>query len=70
MELYKDKRPGKKRRLPNCRFAPEPKGYHLHRVRAARYVAIKENENYYLRATGWQWVKSETVLKPAWPNGC
>jgi len=42
MELYKDKQTGKKTEAYLTAALPGAfKGYHLHRIRAARYVAVK-----------------------------
>lgn len=64
MELYKDKETGQKTEVYLTAALPGAfKGYHLHRVRAARYVALRgkmkitcyENEN-------GQWQKTEFIL--------
>ncbi|MEK7161238.1 MAG: hypothetical protein AAB729_00935 [Patescibacteria group bacterium] len=65
MELYKDKETGQKTEGYLTAALPGAfKGYHLHRVRAARYVAIKGKMKIttYAQQDG-KWVKSETVLE-------
>lgn len=70
IELYKDKETGEKTEAYLTAALPGAfKGYHLHRVRAARYVALKgkmkittyEND-------GQQWHKTETILDAANPQ--
>lgn len=65
MELYKDKETGQKTEAYLTAALPGAfKGYHLHRIRAARYVAIKgkmkitcyENKN-------GKWIASEFILE-------
>jgi dTDP-4-dehydrorhamnose 3,5-epimerase-like enzyme len=65
MELFKDKETGQKTEAYlTCALPGAFKGYHLHRVRAARYVAIKgkmkitcyENK-------GGKWVSTEFILE-------
>jgi len=64
MELYKDKETGQKTEAYLTAALPGAfKGYHLHRVRAARYVAIKGQ----MKITTYSreneaWVKTETIL--------
>jgi dTDP-4-dehydrorhamnose 3,5-epimerase-like enzyme len=65
MELYKDKETGTKTEAYLTAALPGAfKGYHLHRVRAARYVALKGK----MKITTYEqnngvWEKSETVLE-------
>lgn len=65
MELYKDKETGLKTEGYLTAALPGAfKGYHLHRVRAARYVAVKGK----MKITTYEqldrkWVKSETILE-------
>jgi dTDP-4-dehydrorhamnose 3,5-epimerase-like enzyme len=70
MELYKDKESGQKTdAYLTAAFPGAFKGYHLHRVRAARYVALKgtmkiityENKN-------GKWEKSENILSAENPQ--
>ncbi|MFA5991591.1 MAG: hypothetical protein WC794_05110 [Candidatus Doudnabacteria bacterium] len=64
MELYKDKETGTKTEAYLTAALPGAfKGYHLHRVRAARYVALKGKMKIttYSQQDG-QWIKTETVL--------
>lgn len=64
IELYKDKGTGQKTEVYLTAALPGAfKGYHLHRVRAARYVAIKGK----MKITtyehdGKQWMPTETIL--------
>ena len=64
MELFKDKETGQKTEGYLTAALPGAfKGYHLHRVRAARYVALKGKMKIttYRNENG-KWVKSETIL--------
>lgn len=64
MELYKDKETGNKTECYLTAALPGAfKGYHLHRVRAARYVAVKGKMRIicYEQKEG-KWVKFEFVL--------
>lgn len=64
IELYKDKETGQKTEAYlTAAFPGAFKGYHLHRVRAARYVALKGK----MKITtyehdGTKWSPTETVL--------
>lgn len=64
IELYKDKETGQKTEVYLTAALPGAfKGYHLHRVRAARYVAIKGK----MKITtyehdGQKWTPTETIL--------
>jgi len=64
IELFKDKEIGQKTEVYLTAALPGAfKGYHLHRVRAARYVALKGK----MRITtyendGQKWTKTETIL--------
>jgi dTDP-4-dehydrorhamnose 3,5-epimerase-like enzyme len=65
MELYKDKETGQKTEAYlTAAFPGAFKGYHLHRVRAARYVAIKGKMKItcYENTQG-KWMPSEFVLE-------
>jgi len=70
IELFKDKETGEKTEAYLTAAAPGAfKGYHLHRVRAARYVALKGK----MKITtyeydGTKWNKSETILDAANPT--
>lgn len=70
IELFKDKDTGEKTEVYLTAATPGAfKGYHLHRVRAARYMCLKgkmkittyEND-------GTKWEKTETVLDSANPT--
>lgn len=67
MELYKD---GQKTNAYLTAALPGAfKGYHLHRVRAARYVAVKGT----MKITTYEhkdgsWVRSETILSAVKPQ--
>lgn len=69
-ELFKDKETGQKTEAYLTAALPGAfKGYHLHRVRAARYVAIKGK----MKITtyehdGTKWEKTETILDSATPT--
>lgn len=70
MELYKDKETQEKTEAYLTAALPGAfKGYHLHRVRAARYVALKGKMKIttYVQEDG-KWVKSETVLEAGVPT--
>lgn len=70
MELYKDQETGQKTEAYLTAALPGAfKGYHLHRVRAARYVALKGKMKIttYEQQDG-KWVKSETVLEAGVPK--
>lgn len=70
IELYKDKETGlKTEAYLTAAFPGAFKGYHLHRVRAARYVAVKGK----MKITtyehdGQKWTPTETVLDAAVPQ--
>lgn len=69
MELFKDKETGQKTEAYLTAALPGAfKGYHLHRVRAARYIALKGK----MKITTFEylngkWEKTETVLDSANP---
>ncbi len=70
MELYKDQETGEKTEAYLTAALPGAfKGYHLHRVRAARYVALKGKMKIttYEHING-KWVKTETVLEAGNPE--
>ena len=70
VELYKDKETGEKTEAYLTAALPGAfKGYHLHRVRAARYVALKGKMKIttYEHVDG-KWEKTETVLDSANPQ--
>lgn len=70
MELYKDKETGAKTEGYLTAALPGAfKGYHLHRIRAARYVALKGKMKIttYQRV-GEKWEKSETILEAGKPQ--
>lgn len=70
IELFKDKDTGKKTEVYLTAALPGAfKGYHLHRVRAARYVALKGKMKIttYERENN-QWIKSEHILDAANPQ--
>lgn len=70
IELYKDKETGNKTEAYLTAALPGAfKGYHLHRVRAARYVAVKGKmkiTTYEHGPNGWE--KTETILDSANPT--
>src|ERR1700722_13415727 len=70
MELYKDKETGQKTEAYLTAALPGAfKGYHLHRVRAARYVAVKGKMKIstYSHENG-KWVKTENILEAGIPQ--
>jgi dTDP-4-dehydrorhamnose 3,5-epimerase-like enzyme len=70
IELFKDKETGEKTEAYLTAAKPGAfKGYHLHRVRAARYVCIKGKMKIttYERE-GDKWVKQEMILDAANPT--
>jgi dTDP-4-dehydrorhamnose 3,5-epimerase-like enzyme len=70
IELFKDKETGQKTEAYLTAALPGAfKGYHLHRVRAARYVALKGKMKIttYERE-GNQWVRTEHILEGANPQ--
>lgn len=70
MELYKDKATGLKTEAYLTAALPGAfKGYHLHRVRAARYVALKGKMKIttYENVNG-KWEKTETILEAGNPE--
>lgn len=70
MELFKDKETGTKTEVYLSAALPSAfKGYHLHRIRAARYVCLKGKMKIitYEREND-QWVKSEHILDGANPT--
>ena len=70
IELYKDKDTGEKTEVYLTAALPGAfKGYHLHRVRGARYVALKGK----MKITtyehdGQQWNRTETILDSTNPQ--
>lgn len=69
IELFKDKETGQKTEVYLTSAAPGAfKGYHLHRVRAARYVAIKGKMKITLYKPGDPSSKEEHVLDSATPT--
>ena len=70
IELYKDQETGNKTEAYlTAAFPGAFKGYHLHRVRAARYVAVKGKmkiTTYEHGENGWE--KTETILDAAEPT--
>src|ERR1700691_2788942 len=70
MELYKDKETGQKTEAYLTAALPGAfKGYHLHRVRAARYVALKGK----MKITTYEqndskWVATEFILSADQPQ--
>jgi dTDP-4-dehydrorhamnose 3,5-epimerase-like enzyme len=70
IELFKDKETGEKTEVYLTAALPGAfKGYHLHRVRAARYVALKGK----MKITtyehdGEKWEATETILDSATPT--
>lgn len=70
IELFKDKETGEKTEAYLTAATPGAfKGYHLHRVRAARYVALKGK----MKITtyehdGSKWNKTETILDAESPT--
>lgn len=70
MELYKDKQTGQKTESYLTAALPGAfKGYHLHRVRAARYVALKGKMKIicYEQKDG-KWHRAEFILDSANPQ--
>lgn len=66
IELFKDKETGKKTEVYLTAAKPGAfKGYHLHRVRAARYVAIKGKMKITLYKPGDPSSKEEHILDAA-----
>lgn len=70
IELYKDKDTGEKTEAYLTAATPGAfKGYHLHRVRAARYVAIKGKMRIITyEHDGTKWNREETILDAATPT--
>jgi dTDP-4-dehydrorhamnose 3,5-epimerase-like enzyme len=69
IELFKDKESGEKTEVYLTAAAPGAfKGYHLHRVRAARYVAIKGKMKITLYSPGDPNSKEEHILDSATPS--
>ena len=70
IELYKDKEMGQKTEVYLTAALPGAfKGYHLHRIRAARYVALKGK----MKITTYQhdgakWIPTETILDAGNPQ--
>src|SRR3712207_4209188 len=70
IELFKDKETQQKTEVYLTAALPGAfKGYHLHRIRAARYVCLKGKMKIttYERENN-QWVKSEHILDAANPS--
>lgn len=70
MELFKDKKTGLKTEIYLSAALPGAfKGYHLHRIRAARYVCLKGRMKIimYERIKG-EWVKTEHTLDAKVPE--
>lgn len=69
IELFKDKETGQKTEVYLTAAAPGAfKGYHLHRVRAARYVAIKGTMKITLYKPGEVNSKEEHILDSKTPT--
>jgi dTDP-4-dehydrorhamnose 3,5-epimerase-like enzyme len=70
IELYKDKETGEKTEAYlTAAFPGAFKGYHLHRVRAARYVALKGKMKIITyEHDGNKWNPTETILDSANPT--
>jgi dTDP-4-dehydrorhamnose 3,5-epimerase-like enzyme len=70
IELFKDKETGEKTEAYLTAATPGAfKGYHLHRVRAARYVALKGKMKITTyEHNGEKWEKTETILDAAKPT--
>jgi dTDP-4-dehydrorhamnose 3,5-epimerase-like enzyme len=70
IELFKDKEVGDKTEAYlTAAFPGAFKGYHLHRVRAARYVALKGKMKITTyQHDGQKWEKTETILDSANPT--
>jgi dTDP-4-dehydrorhamnose 3,5-epimerase-like enzyme len=70
IELFKDKETSQKTEVYLTAALPGAfKGYHLHRIRAARYVALKGKMKIttYERENN-QWIKSEHILDASTPS--
>jgi dTDP-4-dehydrorhamnose 3,5-epimerase-like enzyme len=70
IELFKDKETQQRTEVYLTAATPGAfKGYHLHRVRAARYVALKGKMRITTYAhDGSKWSKTETILDSAHPQ--
>lgn len=70
IELFKDKETGERTEAYLTAAKPGAfKGYHLHRVRAARYVAVKGKMKITTyEHNGEKWEKTETILDAAEPT--
>lgn len=69
IELFKDKETGEKTEVYLTAATPGAfKGYHLHRVRAARYVAIKGKMKITLYSPGDPTSKEEHILDSSTPT--
>jgi dTDP-4-dehydrorhamnose 3,5-epimerase-like enzyme len=70
LELFKDKDTGEKTEAyMTAAFPGAFKGYHLHRVRAARYVAVKGKMKIICyERQGEQWIKTEFILDSEKPE--
>lgn len=70
VELFKDKQTSQKTEVYLTAAIPGAfKGYHLHRIRAARYVCLKGQMKIitYVRDQG-RWVRSEHILRADQPE--
>lgn len=70
IELYKDKETGERTEAYLTAAIPGAfKGYHLHRVRAARYVCVKGKMRIITyQHDGTKWEKTETILEAGVPK--
>lgn len=69
IELFKDKETGEKTEVYLTAAKPGAfKGYHLHRVRAARYVALKGKMKITLYKPGEPELKEEHILDASNPS--
>lgn len=70
LELFKDRATGKKTKVYMTTTMPGTfKGYHLHRIRAARYVCLKGRMKIITYEwTGQAWSRSEHVLDAEKPE--
>lgn len=70
IELFKDPETGQKTEVYLTAATPGAfKGYHLHRVRAARYIALKGKMKITTYShDGSKWEKTETILDSANPT--
>jgi dTDP-4-dehydrorhamnose 3,5-epimerase-like enzyme len=70
MELFKDKETGSKTEVyMSVAFPGAFKGYHLHRVRAARYVCLRGRMKIITyEREGEKWVRTENILDASDPH--